>query len=274
MKSDEARALARTTRAVACWRKRARKLGGLDPQDIQIRHRRVLAWLIANHLVQAWYRRSGLDVLPFSIGDMYGYGMRIARCNCRQARRMREDRDLSWVACGSVRVDRQDGGGRYHVTDRLAEGQDPLAIILEAAEFALCEQIPGRCTSRSCAHRYDAHVYLDIYQVITMLLARGVIHDAILGDDVHRTISGWNVPWEIPHPLLQAGIVAQEGFTGEYFVISVKPGECAWIGRRRGDLLVLGDREPIEFEDWCGGEAERGEDYLERRLGKIRMRGY
>lgn len=130
--------------AEARWQ--LRRYGSAEAPD---RHRRVLAWLIANHLVQGWCRQSGLDVLSFSIGGMYGYGVSIAQHDCRQARRMGADRGVATIACGSVRVDWDKGNAAYHVTERLAAGEDPLEVILGAADFALRGQPPAFAPTRA-----------------------------------------------------------------------------------------------------------------------------
>jgi len=58
-------ALSRTNIAIRCWEHWASPI----PKDTEIlreKYRCVLAWLLANHLIQAYYRRCGIDVRPFS----------------------------------------------------------------------------------------------------------------------------------------------------------------------------------------------------------------
>lgn len=61
--TDYARALARTNLAIRCWEKAGGKVWYLP-----------LMWMLDNHIVQAFYKRSGIDVQAESVGGMFGYG--------------------------------------------------------------------------------------------------------------------------------------------------------------------------------------------------------
>ena len=54
--TDYARALARTNLAIRCWEKAGGKVWYLP-----------LMWMLDNHIVQAFYKRSGIDVQPAAL---------------------------------------------------------------------------------------------------------------------------------------------------------------------------------------------------------------
>ena len=95
------RALARTDLAVRLVQKKitgSRKV--LEPDF------RVWSWILANHILQSWHATTGLDIRPFSIGGMYGYGSAVGWFS---GARHQKSHELSWIANGSVRVDPQQG---------------------------------------------------------------------------------------------------------------------------------------------------------------------
>ena len=175
---DYSLALTRTNLAVRCWLGR---VGDGYREEAGIPQRpRILAWMLANHIVQSFYRRAGIDVLPFSCGGMYGYGVSVGiqtdSCN------RKDIGETARIACGSVRVDPKVGNVRaYRLTDVILSGEDPLWAIDKAATVAIGSRWLDKCSNHYCRHRQDADIYLVVYQIITLLLAMGYIHDAILG---------------------------------------------------------------------------------------------
>lgn len=265
--ADYSRALARTNLAIRCWITRAgdecRDESGYPP-----RHR-VLAWLLANHIVQAFYRPAGIDVIPFSCGGMYGYGLSVG-VNAESCSR-KDVGETAWIACGSVRVDSKVGDEReYTVTDSILSGEDPLWAIDKAAKLAIGSKWPDRCSESHCRHKQDAEVYLTIYQIITLLLAMGCVQDATLGTYVDCSEYGHN-SGAPKHPLRVAGLFDEPQFTQDYFevgpVLRDKPAHL-WIHRRTGAVLFGEDRQACDYKRWCGGEVERGLTWICERIAK------
>lgn len=130
--ADFARALARTNLAIRCWLGRIGEMPA-DVEKLRGEHRRVMAWLLANHLVQAYYRRCGIDARPFAIGGMYGYGFAVGPQSpvCQR----RDFWETAWVACSSVRVDPLDYDGQpgdaarsYEVAEAIAGEKTPCGL--------------------------------------------------------------------------------------------------------------------------------------------------
>ena len=265
--ADYARALARTNLAIRCWLARVgescREDSGYPP-----RHR-VLAWLLANHIVQTFYRRTGIDVIPFSCGGMYGYGMSVG-INAESCSR-KDVGETAWIACGSVRVDSKVGDEQeYAVTDSILSGEDPLWAIDKGAKLAIGSQWPDRCPEPHCRHKQDADIYLTVYQIITLLLSMGHVRDAILGTFVDCSEYGCN-SGAPKHPLRLAGIFSEPQFTIDYFEIGpISDGKPVhlWIHRRTGALLFGEDRRIIEYRKWCGGEVESGLSWICDRMDR------
>ena len=209
------RALVRTNLAVQCWIARA----GEDwrSESGSPLRRCMLTWLLANHIVQAFYSRTGIDIQPFSCGGMYGYGMSVGiqaeSCN------RRDIGESAWIACGSVRVDTKVGEEReFCLTDAIIAGEEPLWVVDKGAMLAIGSKWPDRCMGPNCQHRLDSEVYLTIYQIITMLLAMGYVEDAILGTFVDCSDYG-DYLGDPKHPLRFASFAGKSklnfGFIGE-----------------------------------------------------------
>lgn len=265
--ADYSRALSRTNLAVRCWLARVgdgyREDCGTPP-----RHR-ILAWLLANHIVQAFYHRTGMDVEPFSCGGMYGYGLSVGikaeSCN------RKDIGETAWIACGSVRVDPKGGDIReYQLTEAILAGEDPLWAIDKAATVAIGAKWLERCQEPHCRHKQDADIYTTVYQIITLLLAMGYVKDAILGTFVDCSEYGCN-DGAPKHPLRLAGLFQEPQFTEAYFEINLISDDyrkCFWIHRSSGALLFDGDRQIVSYQQWCGGEVERGLSWICDRLSK------
>ena len=264
------RALVRTNLAVQCWIARA----GEDwrSESGSPLRRCMLTWLLANHIVQAFYSRTGIDIQPFSCGGMYGYGMSVGiqaeSCN------RRDIGESAWIACGSVRVDTKVGEEReFCLTDAIIAGEEPLWVVDKGAMLAIGSKWPDRCRALNCQHRLDSEVYLTIYQIITMLLAMGYVEDAILGTFVDCSDYG-DYPGDPKHPLRLAGVLLEPQFTQDYFEIRQVCGEKQiefWIHRRTGSLLFAGDRHVQPFSKWCGGKVEQGLSWICSRLDELRL---
>lgn len=263
--ADYGEALVRTNLAVRCWLRRTgnhpKWSGEGDPPP-----HRVMVWLLANHILQAFYRQYGIDVIPFTVGDMYGYGMKVRPSEgC-----MRTDlQDTAWIACGSVRVDPQVPGlAPFKVGRRILRGQDPLWVIDTGAILAVGGRWPDRCKIGTCRHRHDAGLYLTVNQIITLLLCMGYLQDAILGTWVE--CSPWGVhPTDPPHPLRSLGFVDRPTFTYEFFELNPRWGAPIWIHRTTGEL-VTGAGTRVGFKEWCGGDVDRGLHYVCRLVEKAR----
>jgi len=265
--ADYARALARMNLAVRCWLARVgescREDSGSPP-----RHR-ILAWLLANHIVQAFYRRTGIDVIPFSCGGMYGYGMSVG---IKAESCSRKDvGETAWIACGSVRVDSKVGDERqYSVTEAILSGEDPLWAIDKAAKLAIGSRWLDQCPEHNCRHYRDAETYLTVYQIITLLLSMGFVQDAILGTFVDCSEYGCN-SGAPKHPLRLAGLFSEPQFAMDYFEVGpISDGKPVhlWIHRRTGALLFGEDRQIIEYRQWCCGEVERGLSWICDRIDR------
>lgn len=263
--SDYSKALARTNLALRCWLGR---IGHICRDDAGTPARsRILTWLLSNHIVQAFYRRDGIDVLPFSCGGMYGYGLSVGvhtgSCN------RRDINETAWIAAGSVRVDPKVGEtSAYHLTDVILSGEEPLWAIDKAARAAIGTRWLDKCVANQCQHRQDADIYLTIYQIITLLLAMGYVEDAILGTFVDCSEYGVH-EGTTKHPLRLSGIISQPEFTMDYFEVGPVYQNSKirfWIHRRTGDLLFGSESAVIPFSQWCGGEVERGLSWLCSRI--------
>ncbi|MGB4429060.1 MAG: hypothetical protein WBI48_05440 [Thermacetogeniaceae bacterium] len=262
-----------TNIAVRCWLHWAAPLPD-NIGEIQGKYRRILAWLLANHLVQAYYRRCGIDIRPFSIGHMYGYGFAVGAFKPQCYRN--DIKETALVACSSVRVDpkskqSQEKYESFEVAKEIATGDDPLWVIDRAAVAALGQRWLPRCNNDLCSHHKDADIYLSIYQIITLLLCMGYISDAILGTYVDCDFLGENST--VSHPLHLAGVIDEPCFTQEYFEIGPtyknqhNHGAFAWIHRSTGDLLIANNLRVISFEKWCAGSVERGLEFLIKAIG-------
>lgn len=267
--ADYAEALIRTNLAVRCWLHRTRNKPDRSDSDGGPQARRVLAWLLGNHILQAFYRDYGIDVIPFTVDHMYGYGMAVRTAEgCK-----RKDREeTAWIACGSVRVDTDvrpetQNGPRLpsiEVYRRVREGEDPLWVIDTAAIHAVGGRWPRHCRYKTCAHRRDADIYLTLNQIITLMLCMGYARDAILGTFVECSVWGEH-PTDPPHPLRRLGFVSKPTFTGDFLeILLTNKGDssvCVWIHRSSGEL-VTAEGELIPYTDWCGGDIDRGLEYL------------
>lgn len=268
--SDYNRALSRTNLAVRCWLRWAEPIPK-DVEKLRAEHRRVLAWLLANHIVQGYYRRCGIDVRPFLIGGMYGYGYAVGVFGpiC-----LRQDiGKTAWVACGSVRVDpktdQENGKSEpFQVAEAIAKGEDPLWVIDRATVVALGQRWLPKCSGSKCRHHVDAEVYLTLYQIITLLLCMGYLSDAILG--VFVDCSEYGKHEAISHPLRLAGMIDRPCFTQDYFELGPTYKEkqaFAWIHRATGDPVLMDRLAIIPFKKWCTGSVETGMAFLVNAIG-------
>ena len=253
------RALARTDLAVRLVQKKItgrRKV--LEPDF------RVWSWILANHILQCWHASTGLDVRPFSIGGMYGYGSAVGWFS---GERHHESHELSWIANGSVRVDPQQGDlPSYDLIEAIKGGTNPFLAVQTAAERAILGQDPLKPAGFKVPGRVQAEIYLTVCQTLTLLLAGGWAEEAILGEYVDCSEYGGS--HEIArHPLRKLGLVERACFTYEFLVARFhNEAACAgteaqnrfWIRRNDGKLVLGNSLKVIAYEDWCGGSVERG----------------
>lgn len=242
---DYARALARTNLAIRCWEKRGQEIGYLP-----------LMWMLDNHIVQAFYRRSGIDVIPLSAGGMYGYERKVAVFpeNCQS---VHEAKELSRIATGSCRVDNPRIRTSITVSDALQDGENPLGLI-ERAALAAVGGWPAKCPCHGCRHQKDADVYLTVRQILTLYVVMGQAKGVpILGTEIRP------IDHAEKHPLMMAGFFEERGFTYEWFDV-----ESFWIHRRKGTLVFLRDGEvkSIPYAVWCSGSVEKGLGWILREL--------
>lgn len=268
-----AQGLTRTQQAVRCWQDRV-EAEGTDVQGMP-RASRVIAWLLANHIVQRYYEEYGVDVLPITVAGVYGAALSIGpqKPSCT-----RRDVGVSaWVSADTVRIDPKGigvrgeviavAGASYDLQQAIGQGEDPLRAIDNAVGIALPGGMEG-CRQRACRHRQDGAVYLTVYQIITMLLARGIAQDAILGTYVECCEYGRNTG-AAKHPLRVTAMVREPQFTAEYFEIELpdgaQTGGKAWIHRSTGQAIFACDTAPTDFMAWSGGTVEQGLAWFCRR---------
>lgn len=253
------RALARTDLAVRLAQK---KIWG--SRKVPEPNFRIWSWILANHILQSWHASTGLDVRPFSIGGMYGYGSAVGWFS---GERHQKSYELSWIANGSVRVDPQQGDLlSYGLTEAIKGGTNPFLAVQAAAERAILEQDPVKPPGFKAPGSIQAEKYLTVCQIITLLLAGGWVDEAILGE--HVDCSEYGDASEIArHPLRKLGLVERACFTYEFLVARFhNEAACAgteaqnrfWIRRNDGKLVLENSLNVIDYENWCGGSVERG----------------
>ena len=260
---DYEEALARTNLAVRCWQK---QMGEHD--ETPAPEHRVLTWLLSNHIIQAFYRRYGIDCIPFTIGGMYGYGMVVgpepAGCQRTDIKKTAE------IACGSVRVDPKiDRLEPYTVTKAIADGKDPLWAIDRAARLAVGNAWPDRCPHQNCRHGSDGETYCTVSQIITLMLTMGYLSDAILGTHVACSEYGENLNKLRTHPLYICGFVEEPCFAQEWFELNSPKRETepwGWIHRSTGDFVTWENSERVAFYDWWRGNADEGLEWMIKRV--------
>lgn len=243
--ADYARALARTNLALRCWERAGRDIGYLP-----------LLWLLDNHIVQAFYRRSGIDVIPLSAGGMYGYGRKVAVFpeNCRS---VREAKELSRIATGSCRVDNPHTRVSVTVSDALQDGENPLGLI-ERAALAAVGGWPAKCACHGCRHQKDADVYLTIRQILTLYVVMGQTEGVpMLGTEIRPLDDAER------HPLMMAGFFEERSFSYEWF-----DAQPFWIHRRNGTLVSFrdGNANVVPYAAWCNGSVEKGLGWILQNL--------
>ena len=253
------RALARTDLAVRLAQK---KIWG--SRKVPEPNFRIWSWILANHILQSWHASTGLDVRPFSIGGMYGYGSAVGWFS---GERHQKSYELSWIANGSVRVDPQQGGlPSYGLTEEIKGGTNPFLAVQAAASRAVLERDPVKPAGFKVTGGVQAEIYLTVCQTLTLLLAGGWVEEAILGE--HVDCDEYGGSGEIArHPLRKLGLVERASFTYEFLVARFhEEVTCAgpegrnrfWIRRNDGKLVLENSLKVIAYEDWCGGSVERG----------------
>ncbi len=253
------RALARTDLAVQLVQKR-KKGRRKNPEP----NFRVWSWILANHILQSWHATTGLDVRPFSIGGMYGYGSAVGWFS---GERHQKSYELSWIANGSVRVDPRQGGlPSYGLTEEIKGGTNPFLAVQAAASRAVLERDPVKPAGFKVTGGVQAEIYLTVCQTLTLLLAGGWVEEAILGE--HVDCDEYGGSGEIArHPLRKLGLVERASFTYEFLVARFhEEVTCAgpegrnrfWIRRNDGTLVLENSLKVIAYEDWCRGSVERG----------------
>lgn len=256
-------AMDRTHIAVQCWLKR---LGNKIDESQEPPLFLCLMWLLDNHIVQAFYRSYGIDVLPFAMGGMHGYGRRVGidAGSCSR----HDIKDLSYIATGSSCIDvRSSSLQSYGLKEDILAGKEPFKAIDYAALFAIGGKWPEPCLRDDCFHRRDAAVYLTVRQILTLLVVMGYAEDAILGTYVD--CSDYGATTEPTHPLRVGGALSEPQFTMDYFSIELKKPRLHrrfWIHRRTGMLWQDAPVKGFAFDDWCGGRVDAGLEWILHNL--------
>lgn len=248
--ADYARALARTNLAIRCWEKTGGKVWYLP-----------VMWLLDNHIVQAFYKRSGIDMRAESVGGMFGYARTVGIFpeSCRQ---VKVPRTLGQISTASTSAANPKMEHAYSVVDALEQGANPIGAI-ERAALAAVGGWPARCKHRDCPHCKDAEVYLTIYQILTLYVVMGQAEDApILGTEL-KSSAAWQ---EIGHPLWQTGLFKERAFSYEWFDVG-----NIWIHRRTGTLVYApdGKARTRAYGEWCNGSVEQGLRWLLENKGEL-----
>ena len=221
---EYAKAMARTNLAIKIWQENGGEIHWLP-----------IMWLLDNHIIQAYYRYHRVDVIPVSIGGMYGYGRNVSIGN----------RNLAAIATSSSRVEYSDGNPAsgvhcFALRKHLSKGGNALYLIDYAVSLAV-----GTITKR--LEPIDADIYLTIHQIITLLVVMGKVGDAILGAVNHEN-----------HPLHILNFVPKDMFSYEWFDVDSK----IWIHRYTGRLVCGGRIRSWKYSDWCGGSVEKGLSWM------------
>lgn len=251
--ADYGQALVRTNLAVRCWLRRGGgsprpRRGGQPPGPV------VLAWLLVNHIIQAFYRSYGIDVAADGNGNDYHFMVKTAD-GCKRGEpavlariHARPDAGAVWVEAGAT------GARPIEVQERILAGADPLWAVDEAAIAAVGGRWPPHCHRRSCPHRRDAERYLSVSQIVTLLLCMGQAAGAAMdpgGDYLLRLASGETVRID-----RRSGALVQ-----------LQPA-LVLLDPARGSM-ARGQDAPYPFDHWCRGDVDGGLGFLCRASTRL-----
>lgn len=240
---DYNRALSRTNLNACVLMERIKSIPKTEG-NLSGEYRTPLVLMLENQIVQAYYRNYGIDVQPFSIGGMYGYGVDITHINpyCIKEEKLRYAR----IACGSIRIDLDRKS--LKVAEAICRTEDLFSSITNAVKFIVDNNKIEKCRCKNCSHFYDAEVYLTIYQIITMLSCMGYIKwQGILGAEVDRAIAE------------RFGI--SDGFSQDYFYVEMT-NRSFLINRHTGFLIIKNSMQSFEYNNWCRNSVEKGLGFL------------
>lgn len=230
---DYARAMVRTDLAIKLFKQSGNEI-----------HYNPIMWILNNHILQAFFRCYGVDVIPLSAGDMYGYGRYVKTCTdmCFKTE------VFSKIATGSSRI--EYNGDCFYVKEKLKRGEDFFRTIDEATKFAIGGEFPsGAYKHKNCLHREEADVYLTVHQILTLLVCMGYCN-GILGRDGYGP----------DKDLVKLGLATEEQYyiTDYFFMYNIDNDVNFCVNRHTGNIVIKRELKIIPFDDWCGNSVEQG----------------
>jgi hypothetical protein len=253
--ADYTAAIASTNLAARCW---TRRVGTAGLRKEGNERSLVLVWLLTNHILQLGYRRAGVDVLPDFPGGGYGYAYSVGRASsCLRG-------DLGALggftfASLTLQPPKVSGPSKVSTKDQLtkavAKGQDPLWAVDRAAEVVLGTRWLRRCHADGCAHREDHRAYLVMSNIVTLAVALGHLHFAILGPDLD---SDQGTVSYAPAAISDQYYASPKELYANWFELGRDGGgPTIWIDRKSG-LLTRKNGTTIPFQVWSRGEVDHG----------------
>jgi hypothetical protein len=221
-----------------------RRISELPTNDYKIDNilnnsfRRIL-W---NHIIQAYYKDYGIDIIPESCGDMYGYFVMITQ------KSMTDSKRLADLTSGSLRFDIPRES--YETLKELCTTQDLFITVIKAMKF-LEDKVFTNSIFSNYKIKTNDEVYTTIYQTLTIALCMGIVDFWILGaEDLPQHLRGkdFNIEFQ------------------EYFEVNMKQNMKCFIQRSTGTLYYH-DRMDIEYNLWCNGDVGQGLEYIQKLIG-------
>ncbi len=227
------RALARTNLNCKVLMKRFRKID-FRKNEVDYSIIGSFKFIIWNHIIQAYSIEYGVDIIPGSCGDMYGYYVSIEAG---------EDREkVANLTSGSLRIDSYNGV--FEISKRLKEEKDLYITVLKAMKHLENNILDyGNETYKKVKGHKGSNndVYLSVYQVLTMGCCMGLVEDFILGinylPDYFREVNGIKYL--------------------DYFSIKINKNQDYHINKNSGDIFHMG-KKLIDYKHWCNGEIGQG----------------
>jgi len=189
--------------------------------------------VIWNHIIQAYYKRNRIDIIPESCGDMYGYFVKIVQ---RQGKTIKH---LANFTSGSLRIDLLDES--YEIIDELYKEKDLLVTLFKTMNFIDNKVLKGLEFKPKVI---TDEKYLSVYQVLTMAMCMGVIDFWILGATSNPKF-----------------ILSKENKYGmlylNYFEIKLINNRTCYIERKSGDIYNS-EGKMLDYDMWCKDNIGQG----------------